>query len=213
MTHSDSSFSLETVTPVPCILSLALDLASELPVVPRGPRLAPQPADSFPPQEDTAMALQRLVELTASRVMSVKSLRVQYRLIRKLGSGSYGRVLLAQLRQGGEFNHQGMDFKLSHHETSQRKARPGGNSESAELCDLLRDIGPPERADGRLQVSHHTTRQENNLNWNSCHYHVPLSYRKWRTRDGKSVIQGNTAGQGRMGKHIREDLFQSILHR
>lgn len=66
------------------------------------------------------MALQRLVELTASRVTSVRSLRVQYRLIRKLGSGSYGRVLLAQPRQGGEFSHQGVDFKFSHHETSQR---------------------------------------------------------------------------------------------
>ncbi|XP_059108497.1 uncharacterized serine/threonine-protein kinase SBK3 [Peromyscus eremicus] len=53
-------------------------------------------------EEDTAVALQRLVELTGSRVTSVRSLRVQYRLIRKLGSGSYGRVLLAQPRQGGQ---------------------------------------------------------------------------------------------------------------
>ncbi|KAL6035958.1 hypothetical protein STEG23_027780 [Scotinomys teguina] len=53
-------------------------------------------------EEDTAMALQRLVELTGSRVISMRSLRVQYRLIRKLGSGSYGRVLLAQPRQGGQ---------------------------------------------------------------------------------------------------------------
>lgn len=66
------------------------------------------------------MALQRLVELTASRVASVRSLRVQFRLVRKLGSGSYGRVLLAQPRQGGEFSHQGVDFTFSHHETSLR---------------------------------------------------------------------------------------------
>ncbi|GAB1291511.1 Serine/threonine-protein kinase SBK2 [Apodemus speciosus] len=46
--------------------------------------------------EDTAVALQRPVELTASRVTPVRSLRGQHRLIRKLGSGSYGRVLLAQ---------------------------------------------------------------------------------------------------------------------
>nr|KAF6411671.1 SH3 domain binding kinase family member 3 [Rousettus aegyptiacus] len=52
-------------------------------------------------EEDTATALQRLVELTATRVTSVRNLRVQYHLIRKLGSGSYGRVLLAQPRQGG----------------------------------------------------------------------------------------------------------------
>lgn len=66
------------------------------------------------------MALQRLVELTASRVTSVRSLRVQYRLIRKLGSGSYGRVLLAQPRQGGEFGHQRVGFKFSHPEAPQR---------------------------------------------------------------------------------------------
>lgn len=66
------------------------------------------------------MALQRLVELTASRVASVRSLRVQFRLVRKLGSGSYGRVLLAQPRQGGEFSPQGVDFTFSHHETSLR---------------------------------------------------------------------------------------------
>ncbi|XP_031313250.2 uncharacterized serine/threonine-protein kinase SBK3 [Camelus dromedarius] len=53
------------------------------------------------PEEDTATALQRLVELTATRVTPVRNLRVQYRLIRKLGSGSYGRVLLARHRQGG----------------------------------------------------------------------------------------------------------------
>lgn len=52
-------------------------------------------------EEDTATALQRLVELTATRVTSLRSLRVQYRLLRKLGAGSYGRVLLAQPRQGG----------------------------------------------------------------------------------------------------------------
>ncbi|KAG8520597.1 putative serine/threonine-protein kinase SBK3 [Galemys pyrenaicus] len=53
------------------------------------------------PQEDTATALQRLVELTASRVLAVRSLGARYRLVRKLGSGSYGRVLLARPRQGG----------------------------------------------------------------------------------------------------------------
>lgn len=66
------------------------------------------------------MALQRLVELTASRVTSVRSLSAQYRLIRKLGSGSYGRVLLAQPRQGGEFSHQGVGFIFFHHEVSLR---------------------------------------------------------------------------------------------
>ncbi|XP_024426256.1 uncharacterized serine/threonine-protein kinase SBK3 isoform X1 [Desmodus rotundus] len=53
------------------------------------------------PEEDTDTALQRLVELTAPRVITERNLRAQYRLIRKLGSGSYGRVLLAQPRQGG----------------------------------------------------------------------------------------------------------------
>ncbi|XP_057566915.1 uncharacterized serine/threonine-protein kinase SBK3 [Hippopotamus amphibius kiboko] len=53
------------------------------------------------PEEDTATALQRLVELTATRVTPVRTLRVQYRLIQKLGSGSYGHVLLARPRQGG----------------------------------------------------------------------------------------------------------------
>nr|XP_014335914.1 PREDICTED: uncharacterized serine/threonine-protein kinase SBK3 [Bos mutus] len=51
--------------------------------------------------EDTATALQRLVDLTASRVTPVRSLRAHYRLIRRLGSGSYGHVLLARPRQGG----------------------------------------------------------------------------------------------------------------
>uniref|UniRef100_A0A8C0XKU1 non-specific serine/threonine protein kinase n=1 Tax=Castor canadensis TaxID=51338 RepID=A0A8C0XKU1_CASCN len=62
---------------------------------------APKTPEDGDPEEDTATALQRLVELTAARVTPVRSLRVQYRLIRKLGSGSYGRVLLAQPRQGG----------------------------------------------------------------------------------------------------------------
>ncbi|XP_004866695.1 uncharacterized serine/threonine-protein kinase SBK3 isoform X2 [Heterocephalus glaber] len=52
-------------------------------------------------EEDTATALLRLVELTAARVTPLCSLRVQYRLLRKLGAGSYGRVLLAQPRHGG----------------------------------------------------------------------------------------------------------------
>nr|XP_019566542.1 PREDICTED: uncharacterized serine/threonine-protein kinase SBK3 isoform X1 [Rhinolophus sinicus] len=52
-------------------------------------------------EEDTATALQRFIELTATRVTLVRNLSVQYRLIRKLGSGSYGRVLLARPRQGG----------------------------------------------------------------------------------------------------------------
>ncbi|XP_043756110.1 uncharacterized serine/threonine-protein kinase SBK3 [Cervus elaphus] len=53
------------------------------------------------PEEDTATALQRLVDLTAARVTPVRSLRARYRLIRRLGSGSYGHVLLARPRQGG----------------------------------------------------------------------------------------------------------------
>ncbi|XP_006868349.1 PREDICTED: uncharacterized serine/threonine-protein kinase SBK3 [Chrysochloris asiatica] len=52
-------------------------------------------------EEDTATTLQRFVELTATRVTPVRSLRIPYRLIRKLGSGSYGRVLLARSRRGG----------------------------------------------------------------------------------------------------------------
>lgn len=48
------------------------------------------------------MALQRLVELTAPRVVNLRTLNAQYRLVRKLGSGSYGRVLLARPRAGGE---------------------------------------------------------------------------------------------------------------
>ncbi|XP_058135491.1 uncharacterized serine/threonine-protein kinase SBK3 [Dasypus novemcinctus] len=53
------------------------------------------------PEEDTAATLQRLVELTAARVTPVRSLRVPYCLLRRLGSGSYGRVLLARPRRGG----------------------------------------------------------------------------------------------------------------
>lgn len=65
----------------------------------------PPPTSAPLLQEDTATVLQRLVELTATKVTSVRNLRVQYHLIRKLGSGSYGRVLLARPRQGGEFSH------------------------------------------------------------------------------------------------------------
>ncbi|XP_042539136.1 uncharacterized serine/threonine-protein kinase SBK3 [Dipodomys spectabilis] len=62
---------------------------------------APETSEDGDPEEDTAAALQRLVELTAPRVSPVRSLCIRYRLIRKLGSGSYGRVLLAQPRHGG----------------------------------------------------------------------------------------------------------------
>ncbi|XP_047385751.1 uncharacterized serine/threonine-protein kinase SBK3 [Sciurus carolinensis] len=62
---------------------------------------APETPVDGDPEEDTAATLQRLVELTAPRVTPVRSLRAQYRLVRKLGSGSYGRVLLAQPRHGG----------------------------------------------------------------------------------------------------------------
>ncbi|XP_006901884.1 PREDICTED: uncharacterized serine/threonine-protein kinase SBK3 [Elephantulus edwardii] len=61
----------------------------------------PEPPEDGDAQEDTATTLQRLVELTAARVTPLRSLRVQFCLIRKLGSGSYGRVLLARPRQGG----------------------------------------------------------------------------------------------------------------
>lgn len=61
----------------------------------------PKNQENGDPEEDTAAALQRLVELTAPRVTLVRSLHVQYRLIRELGSGSYGRVLLARPRHGG----------------------------------------------------------------------------------------------------------------
>lgn len=71
-----------------------------------GPQTHPLPTSVPLLQEDTATALQRLVELTATRVTPVRSLRVQYHLIRKLGSGSFGHVLLARPRQGGEFGHQ-----------------------------------------------------------------------------------------------------------
>uniref|UniRef100_A0A452RZ74 Protein kinase domain-containing protein n=1 Tax=Ursus americanus TaxID=9643 RepID=A0A452RZ74_URSAM len=66
-----------------------------------GPQTHPVPTSAPLRQEDTATALQRLVELTATRVTPVRNLRVLYRLIRELGSGSYGRVLLARPRQGG----------------------------------------------------------------------------------------------------------------
>ncbi|XP_005413365.1 PREDICTED: uncharacterized serine/threonine-protein kinase SBK3 [Chinchilla lanigera] len=62
---------------------------------------APETPEEGDREEDTATALQRLVELTAPQVTPLRSLRVQYRLLRKLGSGSYGRVLLAQPRRGG----------------------------------------------------------------------------------------------------------------
>ncbi|XP_023563751.1 uncharacterized serine/threonine-protein kinase SBK3 [Octodon degus] len=62
---------------------------------------APETPEDWEPEEDTATTLQRLVELTAPQVTLLRSLRVQYRLLRKLGSGSYGRVLLAQPRRGG----------------------------------------------------------------------------------------------------------------
>lgn len=87
VTHRDSSSSPGTATLVP---------AEPLP-------LAGAPTSCPPfPQEDTATALQRLVELTATRVTPLRSLSTQYRLIRKLGSGCYGRVLLARPRLGGE---------------------------------------------------------------------------------------------------------------
>ncbi|XP_023421786.1 serine/threonine-protein kinase SBK2 isoform X7 [Cavia porcellus] len=60
----------------------------------------PETPEDGDPEEDTATALQRLVELTAPQVTPLRSLRVQYRLLRKLGSGSYGRVLLARPRHG-----------------------------------------------------------------------------------------------------------------
>ncbi|XP_007955493.1 uncharacterized serine/threonine-protein kinase SBK3 [Orycteropus afer afer] len=61
----------------------------------------PETPEDGDAEEDTATTLQRFVELTASRVTPVRRLRVPYQLIRELGSGSYGRVLLARPRQGG----------------------------------------------------------------------------------------------------------------
>ncbi|XP_006150425.1 uncharacterized serine/threonine-protein kinase SBK3 [Tupaia chinensis] len=61
----------------------------------------PETPEDGDPEEDTAGALQRLVGLPAPRVATLRSLCSQYRLIRKLGSGSYGRGLLAQPRRGG----------------------------------------------------------------------------------------------------------------
>ncbi|XP_043853390.1 uncharacterized serine/threonine-protein kinase SBK3 [Dromiciops gliroides] len=52
-------------------------------------------------EEDTALALQRLVDLTASMVTPVRTLRSRYRLVQELGAGTYGRVLLARPRRGG----------------------------------------------------------------------------------------------------------------
>ncbi|XP_036603499.1 uncharacterized serine/threonine-protein kinase SBK3 isoform X1 [Trichosurus vulpecula] len=52
-------------------------------------------------EEDTALALQRLVDLTANMVAPVRTLRSCYRLVQELGAGTYGRVLLARPRRGG----------------------------------------------------------------------------------------------------------------
>ncbi|XP_044540540.1 uncharacterized serine/threonine-protein kinase SBK3-like, partial [Gracilinanus agilis] len=52
-------------------------------------------------EEDPASALQTLVDLTAGRVTPVRTLRSRYRLVRELGAGTYGRVLLARPRRGG----------------------------------------------------------------------------------------------------------------
>ncbi|XP_074049790.1 putative serine/threonine-protein kinase SBK3 [Macrotis lagotis] len=52
-------------------------------------------------EEDPALALQRLVDLTASMVTPIRTLRSRYRLVQELGAGTYGRVLLARPRRGG----------------------------------------------------------------------------------------------------------------
>ncbi|XP_068953403.1 uncharacterized serine/threonine-protein kinase SBK3 [Petaurus breviceps papuanus] len=60
-----------------------------------------EPVEDGDLEEDTALALQRLVDLTASMVTSVQTLRSCYRLVQELGAGTYGRVFLARPRQGG----------------------------------------------------------------------------------------------------------------
>ena len=90
--------------------SCALEAPQRLGLYPSSPR-QPRPVPLL--QEDTATALQRLVDLTASRVTPVRSLRAHYRLIRRLGSGSYGHVLLARPRQGGECGHRRADPRMA----------------------------------------------------------------------------------------------------
>lgn len=102
------------------------------PHCPRGSPAHHLPPSVPGPQEDTAAALQRLVELTAPRVTLVRSLHVQYRLIRELGSGSYGRVLLARPRHGGEFSHRRADSRIAPLEGSQKPLRQGTSLEGAD---------------------------------------------------------------------------------
>lgn len=113
MSHCDSASSLGTVTPSPKPLCQPWSWPPSSPKALSGSQTHPHPTAIPLLQEDTATTLQRLVELTAPRVTPVRNLHVQYRLIRKLGSGSYGRVLLARPRQGGEFGHQKADSRTS----------------------------------------------------------------------------------------------------
>lgn len=106
MSHCDSSSFLGTVTPPPDPPHQPWSRSPISSPAVSGPQAHPFPTLVPRLQEDTAAALQRLVELTAPRVTPVRSLRAQYRLIRKLGSGSYGQVLLARPRQGGEYGHR-----------------------------------------------------------------------------------------------------------
>ncbi|XP_031817662.1 uncharacterized serine/threonine-protein kinase SBK3 [Sarcophilus harrisii] len=59
------------------------------------------PEDGDLEEEDSSGSASSEFDLTARRVTTVPSLRSCYRLVRELGAGTYGRVLLARPRRGG----------------------------------------------------------------------------------------------------------------